>query len=44
VVTKSSRGPSESQTKASWRVADIAAEVSELRSRGVEVEEYDGRA
>ncbi len=41
VVTRSSTGPSEPQTKASWRVTDLAAEVSELRSRGVEVEEFD---
>jgi catechol-2,3-dioxygenase len=41
VVTRSSTGTTEPQTKASWRVDDLAAEVSELRSRGVEVEEYD---
>jgi catechol-2,3-dioxygenase len=41
VVTRSSTGTSESQTKASWRVSDLAAEVAELRSRGVEVQEYD---
>ncbi len=41
VVSRSDTGTSESQTKASWRVEDIAAEVSELRSRGVAVEEYD---
>ena len=42
VVTRSSSGTREPQTKASWRVSDLAAEVAELRSRGVEVEEYDG--
>ena len=41
VVTRSETGPSDPQTKASWRVRDIAAEVTELRSRGVEVSEYD---
>jgi catechol-2,3-dioxygenase len=41
VVTRSDSGTSEQQTKASWRVDDLAAEVRELRSRGVEVEEYD---
>jgi catechol-2,3-dioxygenase len=41
VVTRSATGTSEPQTKASWRVSDLAAEVSELRSRGVEVEEFD---
>jgi catechol 2,3-dioxygenase-like lactoylglutathione lyase family enzyme len=33
-VTKSSTGSAEEQTKASWRVRDVAAEVAELRSRG----------
>jgi catechol-2,3-dioxygenase len=42
VVTKSSAATGETQTKASWRVKDIAAEVSELRSRGVEIAEFDG--
>jgi len=41
VVTRSSTGTSEPQTTASWRVNDLAAEVAELRSRGVEVEHYD---
>jgi hypothetical protein len=41
VVTRSSSGSSETQTKASWRVRDLAAEVAELRSRGVELEEFD---
>ena len=42
VVTRSSSGTTEAQTKASWRVSDLSTEVAELRSRGVEVEEYDG--
>ncbi len=42
VVSLSATGTSEQQTKASWRVQDLAAEVSELRRRGVEVAEYDG--
>ena len=41
VVTRSSTGTSEPQTKASWRVDDLAVEVAELRSRGVTVEDYD---
>ena len=41
VVTRSSSGTSEPQTKASWRVSNLAAEVTELRSRGVALEEYD---
>jgi catechol-2,3-dioxygenase len=41
VVTKSSEGSSEAQTKASWRVGDVAAAVADLRSRGVRVIDYD---
>ena len=41
VVTRSATGTGEPQTKASWRVSDMAAEITELRSRGVEIEEYD---
>jgi catechol-2,3-dioxygenase len=41
VVTRSSTGPVEAQTQASWRVTDLAAEVAELRSRGIEAEEFD---
>src|SRR5215213_11856636 len=41
VVTRSSTGASEGQTTASWRVSDLAAELAQLRSRGVKVEEYD---
>jgi hypothetical protein len=41
VVTRSDTGTREPQTKASWRVRDIAAEVAELRSRGVEIADYD---
>jgi catechol-2,3-dioxygenase len=41
VVTKSTTGTSETSTKASWRVDDLAAELRELRSRGVDVEEFD---
>jgi catechol-2,3-dioxygenase len=40
-VTHSTSGTSEPQTKASWRVSDFAAEVTDLRSRGIELEEYD---
>jgi catechol-2,3-dioxygenase len=42
VVTRSTSRTSEPQTKASWRVSDLAAEVADLRAGGVEVEEYDG--
>jgi catechol 2,3-dioxygenase-like lactoylglutathione lyase family enzyme len=40
-VTKSTIGTADSQTQATWLVKDVRAEVAELRSRGVEVEEYD---
>jgi catechol 2,3-dioxygenase-like lactoylglutathione lyase family enzyme len=40
-VTKSTVGTADEQTQASWQVADLRAEVAELRSRGVEVQEYD---
>jgi catechol-2,3-dioxygenase len=42
VVTKSTTGTTEAQTKASWRVDDITAEVAELRTRGVKIVDYDG--
>jgi catechol 2,3-dioxygenase-like lactoylglutathione lyase family enzyme len=40
-VTKSTTGTADSQTQASWLVKDVRAEVAELRSRGVKVEDYD---
>jgi hypothetical protein len=40
-VTKSTVGTADSQTQAGWQVPDIRAEVAELRSRGVKIEEYD---
>jgi catechol-2,3-dioxygenase len=42
VVTRSSMETNEQQTKGSWRVADVASEVAQLRARGVDVAEYDG--
>jgi catechol-2,3-dioxygenase len=41
VITRSSTRSNEQTTKASWRVADVVAEVAGLRARGVEVVEYD---
>ena len=41
VFTRTSAPSGEQQTKASWRVADLAAEVAELRARGVDVADYD---
>lgn len=40
-VTKSTTGTADSQTQAGWDVPDLRAEVVELRSRGVTVEDYD---
>jgi catechol-2,3-dioxygenase len=39
VVTKSTTGPREEATKASWRVDDLAGEVAELRARGVPIQD-----
>ena len=41
VVTRTTSASKDQQTKASWRVADVAAEVAELRAQGVEIVEYD---
>ncbi len=41
VITRTSGPSNEQTTKASWRVADVVAEVAELRAHGVEVAEYD---
>jgi catechol 2,3-dioxygenase-like lactoylglutathione lyase family enzyme len=40
-VTRSTVGTADEQTQAGWQVPDLRAEVAELRSRGVAVEEYD---
>jgi catechol 2,3-dioxygenase-like lactoylglutathione lyase family enzyme len=40
-VTKSTTGTADTQTQVSWLVKDVRAEVAELRSRGVKVEDYD---
>jgi catechol 2,3-dioxygenase-like lactoylglutathione lyase family enzyme len=39
-VTLSTLGTSDTQTQMAWRVPDIRAAVSDLRARGVRVEEY----
>src|SRR5262245_2419050 len=39
VVTMSSTGTADPATKAIWRVADIAAEVADLRARGVKIDD-----
>jgi predicted enzyme related to lactoylglutathione lyase len=40
-VTKSSVGTADEQTQAAWRVSDLDAELALLRSRGVDIQEYD---
>ncbi len=42
VITKSTTGTTDEATQASWRVNDIAAETSHLRSLGVELQEVPG--
>jgi catechol-2,3-dioxygenase len=41
VISKSTAGTSDGQTQASFRVDDVEAETTELRRRGVRIEEYD---
>jgi catechol 2,3-dioxygenase-like lactoylglutathione lyase family enzyme len=41
VISQSTVGTSDEQTQASFRVADVKAEVAHLRSRGVTIEDYD---
>lgn len=41
VVSKSTTGTADSQTQLAWEVDDLRAELDELRSRGVTIEEYD---
>ena len=40
-VTKSTVGTADEQTQAAWLVPDLAAEIAELRGRGVEVQDCD---
>lgn len=40
-ISLSTTGTADAQDKATWRVDDLAAEVAELRSRGVEIIDYD---
>jgi catechol-2,3-dioxygenase len=41
VFTRTTAPSADQRTMASWRVADVAAEVAELRARGVDVVDYD---
>lgn len=40
-VSKSAVGTADQQTQAAWRVNDLDSELAVLRSRGVNIEEYD---
>ena len=40
-ITRSATGTADEQTQAAWQVTDIRAEVADLRSRGVMVQDYD---
>jgi predicted enzyme related to lactoylglutathione lyase len=40
-VSKSTTGTADTQTQVAWEVEDLQAEIDELRSRGVRIEEYD---
>ncbi len=40
-LSLSSVGTADPQTQAFWRVTDLAAELDELRARGVVIDEYD---
>lgn len=40
-VTVSDSGSKDEQTKASWRVDDVRAELDWLKTRGIEAENYD---
>jgi predicted enzyme related to lactoylglutathione lyase len=40
VLSESTVGTSDTQTQAAWRVADIRAAITELRARGVTIQDY----
>ena len=40
-VSRSTTGTSDTQTQLAWRVPDLAAELADLRARGVPIHEYD---
>ncbi len=40
-VTRSTTGTADTQTQVAWRVPDIHEAVTELRARGVRIEEYE---
>ena len=41
IISKSETSTADSQTQAQWRVQDLAAELADLRSRRMKIEEYD---
>jgi catechol 2,3-dioxygenase-like lactoylglutathione lyase family enzyme len=41
VVTSSTTGTADTQTQVGWVVADLESELTELRDRGVKIEDYD---
>jgi catechol 2,3-dioxygenase-like lactoylglutathione lyase family enzyme len=41
VVSASTTGTADEQTQVAWRVDDLARELAALRSRGVQIMEYD---
>lgn len=40
-ISTSTTGTADEQDQATWRVDDVASEVGQLRSRGVEIREFD---
>jgi catechol 2,3-dioxygenase-like lactoylglutathione lyase family enzyme len=40
-VSRSTVGTSDTQTQMVWRVPDLAAELADLRARGIRIEDYD---
>jgi catechol 2,3-dioxygenase-like lactoylglutathione lyase family enzyme len=40
-VSKSTTGTADSQTQIGWEVDDLQAEIDDIRSRGIPIEEYD---
>jgi catechol 2,3-dioxygenase-like lactoylglutathione lyase family enzyme len=41
VVSKSTTGTADTQTQVAWTVPDIEAALTDLRARGVKIEDYD---
>src|SRR3954469_23401245 len=41
IISESTIGTRDTQTQVAWRVPDIRAAITDLRSRGVRIEEYE---